>query len=110
MNITVEARHMEVTDSIRQYVESKASRLPRYYNGIQSADVILSVDADQSVVEIVVTASRKSTFVATQRGDDMYACIDQCVGKIVGQLRRHKDRVRDRQGPPRGQDTQGGAV
>jgi len=30
----------------------------------------------------------------------MYACIDQCMDKIKEQVRRHKDRVRDRQGPP----------
>ena len=103
MKITVEARHMEVTAAIREYAESKASRLPKYYDNVQSAEVILDVEADQSVVEIVVAAKRKSTFVATHRGDDMYACIDRCIDKIVEQLRRHKDRVRDRQGPRYGQ-------
>ncbi|MHC4981888.1 MAG: ribosome hibernation-promoting factor, HPF/YfiA family [Planctomycetota bacterium] len=108
MNITVEARHMEVTDAIRQYAKSKASRLPRYYDNVQSAEVILDAEADEFVVEIVVTAKRKSTFVATHRGSDMYASIDQCMDKVVEQLRRHKDKVRRRQGPPHSQTTQGG--
>ena len=51
-------------------------------------------------MEIVVTATRKNTFVATHRDDDMYAALDQCLHKITEQLRRHKDRVRDRHGPP----------
>ena len=103
MNITVEARHMEVTDAIRDYARSKAAKLPRYYDNVQSVEVILDIDADRFVVEMVVTAKRKSTFVATHRGDDMYACIDQCMDKIVQQLSRHKDRVRNRHGPPHGQ-------
>ena len=109
MNIRVEARHMEVTDAIRDYAESKAAKLSRYYDNVLSAEVILDVEAGKSVVEIVVTAKRKSTFVATHRGDDMYACIDQCVDKVVAQLRRHKDKVHNRRGPNHSQTPQGGA-
>ena len=100
MNITVKARHMNATDSIREYVESKTSKLERFYANIRSLDVILGIEADQAVVEIVATAAKKHTFVATCRAQDMYACIDQCMDKIKEQVRRHKDRVRDRQGPP----------
>ena len=103
MNIVVHARHMEVTDSIRNYVESKVSKLPKFYDGIQSVEVILDVEADQSVVEIIITARRKNTFVATHRDADLYAGVDQALHKIANQLRRHKDRVRDRQGTPHSQ-------
>ena len=102
MNVVVKARHMDVTEAMRGYVETKASKLPRFYANIQSVEVILDVEADKPVVEIVVTARRKDTFVATHRDDDMYACVDQCLHKISEQLRRHKDRVRDRRGPPHG--------
>lgn len=101
---------MEVTDAIRQYAQSKASRLPRYYDSVQSAEIVLDFEAEMSVVEVVVKAKRKHTFVATHRTDDMYACIDQCMDKIVEQLRRYKGRVRHRQGPPHSQSLEGGAT
>lgn len=107
MNVIVNARHMEVTDSIRQYVQNKVAKLPRFYDNVQSIEVILDREADRSVVEIVAHARRKRTFVATHRDQDMYASIDQCLDKVAAQLRRHKDTVRDRQGPPRG-ETLGG--
>ena len=100
MNVTVEARHMEVTDAMRDYVQSKIAKLPRYYDSIQSVEAVLDREADHTVVEIVVTARRKATFVATHRDPDMYAGIDQCLHKISEQLRRHKDKVRDRQAAP----------
>lgn len=100
MNITVNARHMEVTDAIRGYVQTKVSKLPRFYDSVQSIEVILDREADQAVAEIVAHARRKRTFVATHRDPDMYASIDQCLDKIVNQLRRHKDKVRDHQAPP----------
>ena len=100
MKITVQARHMEVTEALRQHVESKAARLDRYYDGLQSIEVILDLEADQAVVEMVATARKRNTFVATHRDPDMYTGIDQCLHKLTMQLRRHKDKVRDRQGPP----------
>lgn len=98
MNIVVEARHMEVTDSIRDYVEAKVSKLPKYYANILSIDVVLDMEAERPVVEIIVTASRKHTFVATHRAadmEDMYACVDNCFDKIAEQLRRFKGKMRD---------------
>ena len=97
MNIVVEARHMDVTAAMRQYVETKASKLIKFYDKLQTVEVTLDVEADKPSVEIVASARKKSVFVATHRDDDMYACIDQCLHKIAEQLRRHKDRVRDHQ-------------
>jgi putative sigma-54 modulation protein len=103
VDITVIGRHVEVTDAMRQYVESKAAKLPRFYDNVLSAEVILGMEAEKAVVEIVVTANRKNTFVATHRDDVMYAAIDECLRKISEQLRRHKDKVRDRQSQSMGQ-------
>lgn len=100
MNITVRARHMDITDALREYAENKAGRLDRFYDGVQTAEMILDTEAEHTVAEMVVTGRRKATFVATARNPDLYAAVDQCVDKLAAQLRRHKDRVRDRQGPP----------
>ena len=51
MKILVQARHMEVTGSIRQFVESKVSKLERLYDNLQSIEVILDMEADKAVVE-----------------------------------------------------------
>ncbi len=98
MNIVVKSRHMESTESLKQYVAAKAERLPRYYDNLLSVEVTLDMEAAKPFVEMVAHAKQKMTFVAKAHNDDMYACIDQCLDKITQQLRRHKDRVRDRQG------------
>jgi ribosome-associated inhibitor A len=93
---------MDVTAALRQHVEDKISKLPRILDSLISVEVILDREADNSVVEAVAAARRRNTFVATARNPDMYTCIDQCLHKLVEQLRRHKDKVRDRQKPPHG--------
>ena len=100
MKIAVEARHMHLTEAMRQYVEGKIEKLPRFYDSILSIAATLDVEADQPVVEIHVTARQKHTFVARQRGEDLYACVDRCVDKITQQIRRHKDRVRGHRPAP----------
>ena len=100
MNIAVNARHMNVTNAMREHIESKLDKLPRIYDGIQTIEAILDMEADKAVAEIVVTASRKHTFVATHRDEDMYTSIDQCLDKITQQIRRHKDRIRNHRVTP----------
>ena len=109
MKVLVQARHMEVTEALRQHVEEKISKLPHILDSLLSVEVILDREAENAVVEAVATAHRKTTFVATHRDPDMYACIDQCLHKIIEQLRRHKDKVRDRHKPPHGHLAGGGA-
>jgi len=100
VKIVVKARHMDATDSIREYVESKAGKLARFYDHVHTIEVTLDMEADQPRVEMVATASRKMTFVASHRGPDMYACVDQCIDKVCEQVRRFKGRLRNHQGPP----------
>jgi len=99
VKIVVKARHMDATDAIRDYVESKVPKLVRYFDNIQTIEVILEVEADLPKVEIVVSASPRATFVASHRDADMYGCVDQCMDKIAQQLRKHKGRLRDHQHP-----------
>jgi len=94
---------MNLTEAMREYVEGKIEKLPRFYDSILSIDATLDVEADQPVVEIHVTARQKHTFVARHRGEDLYACVDQCVDKITQQIRRHKDRVRGHRPAPAAQ-------
>lgn len=99
MKIVVKARHMDATQAIRDYVESKVAKLTRFYGNIHGIEVTLDMEADQPTVEMVATASHKATFVASHRDPDMYACVDQCVDKVAEQMRRFKDRIRHHQGP-----------
>ncbi len=99
MNVSVIGRHVELTEAMRRHAEDRVAKFSRYYDGLQNVDIIFDTDGGQGAIEIVATGKRKRVFVAHHRGSDMYANVDQCCHKIEEQLRRHKDRVRDRQGP-----------
>jgi len=90
---------MDVSNAVRQHVEEKVAKLPRFYDNIQTIEVKLDNEADKSVVEIIAHAKKKHTFIAHHRDENLYSSLDMCMEKITEQLRRHKDKVRDRQGP-----------
>ncbi len=105
MNLNVAGRHMDVTEAMKAYAMEKVGKLPHFYDSLQSADVSFAADAGEYVVEIIAHGKGKSTFVARHQGKDMYGCLDQCVHKLEQQVRKHKDRVRDRQGPTHEEST-----
>ncbi len=99
MNIIVNARHMEITPQMRDYALDKASKLPRYFDRIMSIEVILDQEGGAPTCEVIVDASRTARFIGTHRGEDVYGCVDNAIHKVEEQIRRHKDKVRDRKGP-----------
>jgi putative sigma-54 modulation protein len=101
MQVTVSGRHMGVSDSVRGYCEDKVSRLPRFYDRIRSVELILDGHEGHHSAEIIVHLDGTHPFVASEEHDDLHAAVDLLLDKIERQIRRHKERVRNRKHPPR---------
>ena len=98
MRILVTGRHVEVTNEVREYVETKAGRLTKYYDRIHEIEAILDHESEQFSVEMIVRADRKHTFVARATGPDTFALVDEIVVKLERQLTKHKEKNRNRKG------------
>lgn len=98
VQILVTGRHVEVTDEVREYVETKAGRLTKYYDRIHEIEVILDHESEQFSVEMIVRADRKHTFVSRGTGPDTFALVDEIVVKLERQLTKHKEKNRNRKG------------
>lgn len=99
MQITISGRHMGVTDALKAYCHEKASKLTRYYDRIQSIDVVLDGENGRHSAEMIVHTDRSDPFIATEEHDDIYAAVDLLVDKLERQLTRHKERIRNRKHP-----------
>ena len=95
MQIRVTGRHVQVTQEVRDYLEEKAGKLPRFYDRIHGIEAILDHESDQFSAEVVVHADGKQTFVARGTGPDTFVLIDQVIEKLERQLTKHKERRRD---------------
>ena len=105
MEIRVTGRHVEVTEDVRNYVEDKANKLPRFYDRIHGIEVVLDRESEQFTAEMIVRADRKHTFVASEMGPDTFALIDMLVDKLERQLKRHKEKNRNRKHDTKGEAT-----
>ena len=94
MDITVQGRHLEITDAIREYTSEKVARIGRFFARIQKVEVVAEkLDNRHFEVEIIAHVAHHEHFVAKGKGDDLYGCVDQTVGKIERQLHDHKEKL-----------------
>ena len=54
MIVTLSARHMDVTPTLRSYAEQKAGKLEKYYDRIQEIEVIFDASNGKVKVELIV--------------------------------------------------------
>lgn len=95
MQMNISGHHLDITDSIKDYVVSKLSRLEKHNDKITSTNVILSVDKLIQQAEATVHVSGAELFANAQH-EDLYAAIDQLTDKLDRQLIKHKEKVRGR--------------
>jgi putative sigma-54 modulation protein len=93
MQITINGHHLEVTEALKQYVETKLEKLDNHHDKITSVHVILAVDHQDQKAEATVHVSGKDLFADAVEAD-MYAAIDKLADKLDRQLIKHKEKLR----------------
>ena len=95
MRINLSAKHMTVTPAIEEYARKKVEKLLRYFDRIQSVDVVIQKGRNDYTVEVRTDVERHEDFIATSSHEDLYACIDITVDRSIRQLTDHKSRIRN---------------
>lgn len=96
MLFTISGKHIDITEAVRDHAEQKTSKLPRYYNGVNQIEVIIDREPAGGInVEIIARGEHSKVFIGTERGVDIYRCLDIAVRKLEHQLRRKKGRERN---------------
>ena len=95
MKFNVHGKNIEVTDSIRSYIESKIGRLDKYFNNSDNlnANVTVRVRGKEQIVEVTIPADRM-ILRAEETHSDLYAAIDLVSDKIERQIRKNKTKAR----------------
>ena len=92
MQIELTGHHIEVTDSLRDYVNEKMAKLERHFDKVSNIHVILEVESNRHKAEASVHMSGHDVF-ANCTEDDMYAAIDGLVDKLDRQVKKHKEKI-----------------
>ncbi len=92
MHIKVDGRHVEVTDSMNDYIQTKLSRIERHFDHLVNVHVVLAVEKQRQRAEATIHVAGNDIH-AHSEDDDMYAAIDALVDKLDRQIKKHKEKV-----------------
>lgn len=96
MQITITGHQLDVTEALRDYINSKFARLERHFDKIISTRVTLAVEKVQQKIDATILISGGEV-IANAEHEDMYAAIDLLVDKLDRQLIKHKEKNLGRQ-------------
>jgi putative sigma-54 modulation protein len=96
MQITITARHFELTKAIRDYVESSCLKMKKYFDHIITIHVTLALENSRNICELSMHAG-KFSLQSQAEEMDMYLSIDNALDKMEAQIKKLKDRVTDHQ-------------
>ena len=94
MKFNIHGKKLDVTDSIKSYIESKIGRLDKYFENPSNitATVLIKLRGNDQVVEATINAN-KFILRAEEANKDLYASIDKVSDKIERQIRKNKTRM-----------------
>jgi putative sigma-54 modulation protein len=90
--IQIDGRHLQVTDAMKQYAQSKLAKLERFHEHIIDVHVIMDIQHLEHSVTILVKFDHvkiKSHAAST----DMYVSVDGAVAKLQKQIARWKEKL-----------------
>jgi putative sigma-54 modulation protein len=91
MNLHLTGHHLQITPAIRDHVAHKLERVTAHFDQVIDIHVIMTVEKLQHKVEANMHLSGKEIFCEAH-GEDMYAAIDQLVGKLDRAVIKHKEK------------------
>lgn len=95
MQVTVLGRHIEVTDSLKQYATEKFSRLEKYLPKAVQVVITLAVVKKVHHFAEAVIKSNGLLIQASEETEEMYSAIDLLIEKIERRARRYKEKLVD---------------
>ncbi|MBN1587469.1 MAG: ribosome-associated translation inhibitor RaiA [Candidatus Omnitrophica bacterium] len=94
MQISVTGHHFEVSQSIRDLMESRLEKLTKYSDHIHGANVTLTKEGYREIAEVTVHAEHRHV-VGKAETTSMHASVEEAFGKIEASMRRAKDKAKD---------------
>ena len=100
LHVIVQGKHLDVTPALREYAEEKVGKISRYFDQVQEAQVVLSVErrdgmGKAQVVEVTVWGDGL-VLRGEEASQDMYASIDLVFDKLRKQIEKYRSKLIER--------------
>jgi putative sigma-54 modulation protein len=93
MQVNLSGHHVEITDSMRNYVNEKIEKLDRHFDQALDIHIVLTVEKLRHKAEATLHVSGINLH-ADDVQEDMYAAIDGLVDKLDRQGKKYKEKLK----------------
>jgi len=97
MQTSVTFKKLDSSDHLKAYVSEKLDRFDKYLYNPAEANVVLSVEKFRHIAEIKIVGDRLS-IIGKEETEDMYSAIDMVLDKLEKQIKKSKEKIRERRG------------
>ena len=94
MQLDLSGHHVEVTDSLRAYVEKKFERISRHFDQLIDVHCVLTVEKFGHKAEATLSM-RGNKIYADATEHNTYASIDALADKLDRCVKKHKEKAAD---------------
>ena len=93
MKIAIRGKNIEITEGFRDYVEKKLSKLTRYFELIQDAQVTALSGRGGYIVEVTIPLNSFILRAEEMSNDNLYTAVDLVVEKLEKRIQKHRTRL-----------------
>jgi putative sigma-54 modulation protein len=93
MQINITGHHVDITDAIREAVNTKMKKIQQQFPDATSFNVIATVEKHEQVAE-VSTHYLGQDVSAKAKADDLYQAINEMANKLTSLMKRQKEKVK----------------
>ena len=97
MQISVTFKNLDPSDHLKSYIQEKLDRFDKFLDNPAEASVVLAVEKFRHIAEISVSGDRLN-LIGKEETNDMYSAIDMALDKLEKQIKKNKQKVRERRG------------
>lgn len=95
MQLSVTFKNLDPSEPLKTYVQNKLNKLDKLLDQPVEADVVLSVEKIRHITEIKLTGGRLNINCREITGD-MYSSIDMALDKLEAQIKKNREKVKNR--------------
>jgi putative sigma-54 modulation protein len=96
MKLLIHGRNLDVTPAIREYIQTKMTRVLRHFDHVIGSQVILSVEPLKHRAEITLHVRGKDIHCEASE-QNLYAAIDLLIDKVDRKVLQYKARTQNHQ-------------
>jgi putative sigma-54 modulation protein len=97
MQTSVTFKNLDSSEPLKEYVSEKLNRIDKFLDNPAEANVVLSVEKHRHIAEINIIGDRLKVN-GKEETDDMYSAIDIVLDKLEKQIKKSKQKIKDRKG------------